>query len=147
MRNSKTGNPSYKTMENNKSLILFDGVCNLCNSSVQFILLRDKKDRFRFASLQSDYGQSILKQYNLPTEHFDSLALVENGKLYKKSSGALRIARRLNSLWPMLYAFIIVPPFIRNFVYDFIAKNRYRWFGKKEECMLPRPEWRQKFLG
>jgi predicted DCC family thiol-disulfide oxidoreductase YuxK len=134
-------------MENNKSLILFDGVCNLCNSSVQFILLRDKKDRFRFASLQSDYGQSILKQYNLPTEQFDSLALVENGKLYKKSSGALRIARRLNSLWPMLYAFIIVPPFIRNFVYDFIAKNRYRWFGKKEECMLPRPEWRQKFLG
>jgi predicted DCC family thiol-disulfide oxidoreductase YuxK len=134
-------------MENNKSLILFDGVCNLCNSSVQFILLRDKKDRFRFASLQSDYGQSILKQYNLPTDKFNSLALVENGKIYQKSTGALRIARKLKGLWPMLYGFIIVPPFIRNLVCDIIAKNRYRWFGKKEECMLPRPEWKQKFLG
>ena len=134
-------------MENNKSLILFDGVCNLCNSSVQFILLRDKKDRFRFASLQSDYGQSILKQYNLPTDKFNSLALVENSKIYQKSTGALRIARKLKGLWPMLYGFIIVPPFIRNLVYDIIAKNRYRWFGKKEECMLPRPEWKQKFLG
>jgi predicted DCC family thiol-disulfide oxidoreductase YuxK len=134
-------------MENNKSLILFDGVCNLCNSSVQFILLRDKKDKFRFASLQSDYGQSILKQYNLPTDKFNSLALVENSKIYQKSTGALRIARKLKGLWPMLYGFIIVPPFIRNLVYDIIAKNRYRWFGKKEECMLPRPEWKQKFLG
>ena len=134
-------------MENDKSLILFDGVCNLCDSSVQFILLRDKKDRFRFASLQSDYGQIILKQHNLPTEKFNSLALIENGKLYQRSTGALRIARRLKGAWPMLFAFIIVPPFIRNFVYDFIARNRYRWFGKKESCMMPRPEWKQKFLG
>jgi predicted DCC family thiol-disulfide oxidoreductase YuxK len=134
-------------MENDKSLILFDGVCNLCDSSVQFILLRDKKDRFRFASLQSDYGQNILKQHNLPTEKFNSLALIENGKLFQRSTGALRIARRLKGAWPMLFAFIIVPPFIRNFVYDFIARNRYRWFGKKESCMMPRPEWKQKFLG
>jgi predicted DCC family thiol-disulfide oxidoreductase YuxK len=134
-------------MENDKSLILFDGVCNLCDSSVQFILLRDKKDRFRFASLQSDYGQNILKQHNLPTEKFNSLALIENGKLYQRSTGALRIARRLKGAWPMLFAFIIVPPFIRNFVYDFIARNRYRWFGKKESCMMPRPEWKQKFFG
>ena len=134
-------------MENDKRLILFDGVCNLCDSSVQFILLRDKKDRFRFASLQSDYGQNILKQHNLPTEKFNSLALIENGKLYQRSTGALRIARRLKGAWPMLFAFIIVPPFIRNFVYDFIARNRYRWFGKKESCMMPRPEWKQKFLG
>jgi predicted DCC family thiol-disulfide oxidoreductase YuxK len=134
-------------MENDKSLILFDGVCNLCDSSVQFILLRDKKDRFRFASLQSDYGQNILKQHNLPTEKFNSLALIENGKLYQRSTGALRIARRLKGAWPMLFAFIIIPPFIRNFVYDFIARNRYRWFGKKESCMMPRPEWKQKFLG
>lgn len=134
-------------MENDKSLILFDGVCNLCDSSVQFILLRDKKDRFRFASLQSDYGQNILRQYNLPTEKFNSLALIENGKLYQRSTGALRIARRLKGAWPMLFAFIIVPPFIRNFVYDLIARNRYRWFGKKESCMMPRPEWKQKFLG
>jgi predicted DCC family thiol-disulfide oxidoreductase YuxK len=134
-------------MEDNKSLILFDGVCNLCNSSVQFILLRDPKDHFRFASLQSDYGQSILKQHNLPTDKFNSLALIENGKLYQRSTGALRIARRLKGLWPMLYAFIIVPPFIRNFVYDLIARNRYRWFGQKESCMMPRLEWKQKFLG
>jgi predicted DCC family thiol-disulfide oxidoreductase YuxK len=134
-------------MEDNKSLLLFDGVCNLCNSSVQFILLRDKKDRFRFASLQSDYGQSLLREHNLPTESFNSLVLVENGKIYQKSTAALRIARKLKGLWPLLFAFIIIPPFIRNFVYDIIAKNRYRWFGKKEECMLPRPEWKQKFLG
>ena len=134
-------------MEDNKSLLLFDGVCNLCNSSVQFILLRDKKDRFRFASLQSDYGQDLLREHNLPTETFNSLVLVENGKVYKKSTAALRIARKLKGLWPLLFAFIIIPPFIRNFVYDIIAKNRYRWFGKKEECMLPRPEWKQKFLG
>jgi predicted DCC family thiol-disulfide oxidoreductase YuxK len=134
-------------MENNKSLLLFDGVCNLCNSSVQFILLRDKKDRFRFASLQSDYGQNLLREHNLPTESFNSLVLVENDKVYKKSTAALRIARKLKGLWPLLFAFIIIPPFIRNFVYDIIAKNRYRWFGKKEECMLPRPEWKQKFLG
>jgi predicted DCC family thiol-disulfide oxidoreductase YuxK len=133
-------------MEDNKSLLLFDGVCNLCNSSVQFILLRDKKDRFRFASLQSDYGQNLLREHNLPTESFNSLVLVENGKVYKKSTAALRIARKLKGLWPLLFAFIIIPPFIRNFVYDIIAKNRYRWFGKKEECMLPRPEWKQKFL-
>jgi len=134
-------------MEDNKSLLLFDGVCNLCNSSVQFILLRDKKDRFRFASLQSDYGQNLLREHNLPTESFNSLVLVENDKVYKKSTAALRIARKLKGLWPLLFAFIIIPPFIRNFVYDIIAKNRYRWFGKKEECMLPRPEWKQKFLG
>jgi predicted DCC family thiol-disulfide oxidoreductase YuxK len=134
-------------MEDNKSLLLFDGVCNLCNSSVQFILLRDKKDRFRFASLQSDYGQNLLREHNLPTQSFNSLVLVENGKIYKKSTAALRIARKLKGLWPLLFAFIIIPPFIRNFVYDIIAKNRYRWFGKKEECMLPRPEWKQKFLG
>jgi predicted DCC family thiol-disulfide oxidoreductase YuxK len=134
-------------MENNKSLLLFDGVCNLCNSSVQFILLRDKKDRFRFASLQSDHGQNILKEHHLPTDKFNSLVLVENGKIYQKSTAALRIARKLKGLWPLLFAFIIIPPFIRNFVYDIIAKNRYRWFGKKDECMLPRPEWKQKFLG
>jgi predicted DCC family thiol-disulfide oxidoreductase YuxK len=134
-------------MEDNKSLLLFDGVCNLCNSSVQFILLRDKKDRFRFASLQSDYGQNLLREHNLPTESFNSLVLVENDKIYQKSTAALRIARKLKGLWPLLFAFIIIPPFIRNFVYDIIAKNRYRWFGKKEECMLPRPEWKQKFLG
>ncbi len=134
-------------MEDNKSLLLFDGVCNLCNSSVQFILLRDKKDRFRFASLQSDYGQNLLREHNLPTETFNSLVLVENGKVFKKSTAALRIASKLKGLWPLLFAFIIIPPFIRNFVYDIIAKNRYRWFGKKEECMLPRPEWKQKFLG
>jgi len=134
-------------MENDNSLILFDGVCNLCNGSVQFVLLRDPKDRFRFASLQSDYGQLILKEHNLPTDKFNSLALIEKGKLYQRSTGALRIARRLKGAWPLLYAFIIVPPFIRNFVYDLIARNRYRWFGKKESCMMPRPEWKQKFLG
>lgn len=130
-----------------KSIILFDGVCNLCNGSVQFILLRDKKDSFRFASLQSDFGQELLTKYNLPTNDFNSFLVIENGKVYKKSTGALRVARRLNAAWPLLFGFIIIPAFLRNAIYDLIAKNRYRWFGKKAECMLPRPEWKQKFLG
>jgi predicted DCC family thiol-disulfide oxidoreductase YuxK len=134
-------------MENNKAIVLFDGVCNLCNGSVQFIMLRDKKDYFRFASLQSDYGQQLLKQYSLPTDNFNSFVVIENGKVYKRSTGALRVAKRLSGAWPLLYAFIIVPAFIRNAVYNLIARNRYRWFGKKAECMLPRPEWKQKFLG
>lgn len=129
-----------------KAVILFDGVCNLCNASVQFVLLRDKKDYFRFASLQSEYGQVTLQKFNLPTQNFDSFILVENDVLYTQSTAALRVAKNISGAWKLLYAFIIIPPFIRNLVYNFIAKNRYKWFGKKEECMIPQPEWEQKFL-
>ena len=130
----------------NKAIILFDGVCNFCDRSVQFVLKRDKKAYFNFASLQSEIGQNLLEKYKIPKDKFESLVLIENDKAYLFSTGALRIARKLNGAWPLLYGFIIIPPFIRNFFYKLIANNRYRLFGKKEECMIPSPEWRSRFL-
>jgi len=127
-------------------VLLFDGVCNLCNSSVNFIIDRDPKQHFRFAALQSDYGQEKLKELGFNQESFDSLVLLSNGKVYRKSSAALRIAKKLNGLWPALYLFIIVPPFIRNAVYDLIGKNRYRWWGKRDSCRMPTPELKQRFV-
>jgi predicted DCC family thiol-disulfide oxidoreductase YuxK len=130
----------------NKAIILFDGVCNFCDSSVQFVLKRDKKAYFNFASLQSEIGQELLEKHKIPKDKFESLVLIENDKAYLFSTGALRIARKLNGAWPLFYGFIIIPPFIRDFFYKLIANNRYRLFGKKEECMIPRPEWRSRFL-
>lgn len=127
-------------------VVLFDGVCNLCSGTVQFVIRHDAKNRFQFASLQSSYGQKILQQYQLPTNVFNSFILLENDKIFTRSTAALRVAKRLRGLWPLLYAFSIIPPFIRNAVYDWIAKNRYNWFGKQETCWLPTPELRDRFL-
>jgi predicted DCC family thiol-disulfide oxidoreductase YuxK len=126
-------------------VILFDGVCNFCDASVQFILDRDDKEMFRFASLQSEAGQELLKKYNVP-DGVDSMILIEDGKVYYKSAAALRISRHLKGAWKLLYALIIVPAPIRNLVYDLIAKNRFKWFGKKDSCMLPPPNVRKRFL-
>lgn len=128
-------------------VILFDGVCNFCNSSVQFVIKRDPKQQFRFASLQSEFGQHVLAQHQLPQNDFNSFILLQEGNIYTKSTAALKVAKQLSGLWPMLYGFIIIPPFIRNAVYSFIAQNRYRWFGKREACMLPSPQQRNLFLG
>ena len=127
-------------------IILFDGVCNLCNKSVQFIIKWDKKDLFRFTSLQSETGQALLSNYNLSSSDLSSFILIENEKAYTRSTGALRVARKLSGAWPLLYAFIIIPPFIRNALYNFIATNRYKWFGKQESCWLPFTELKNKFL-
>lgn len=127
-------------------VVLFDGVCNLCSSTVQFIIKHDKKKQFRFASLQSNFGQEVMKHFGLPVNELNSFILLEQGKIYTKSTGALRLTKKLDGLLPLLYAFIIVPPFIRNAVYSFVAKNRYKWFGKKEACWLPTPELRKRFL-
>jgi predicted DCC family thiol-disulfide oxidoreductase YuxK len=127
-------------------IVLFDGVCNLCNRSVQFIIKRDKKKQFRFASLQGRAGQQFLQQFNLPANDFNSFVLVENSKVYTRSTAALRMFRKLGGGWTLLYAFIIIPPFLRNAVYDWIARNRYKWYGKREECMVPSPELRERFL-
>jgi predicted DCC family thiol-disulfide oxidoreductase YuxK len=127
-------------------VILFDGLCNLCSSVVQFVIKRDKKGLFKFASLQSAFGQSLLQQQQLSSTAFHSFVLYTNGKIYTKSTGALRVARHLSAPWPVLYLFLIIPVFIRNGVYDFIAKNRYRWFGKKAACWVPTPELKIKFL-
>src|ERR1700741_524545 len=106
-------------------VIFFDGICNLCTGAVQFVIRHDPSHQFRFASLQSEVGQQLLKQYNLPTEEFGSFILFEKGKVYTRSAAALRMVKKLNGLWPALYAFMIVPPFIRNGVYNWVAKNRY----------------------
>jgi len=127
-------------------IILFDGMCNLCSESVQFVLKRDPKLKFRYASLQSNFGQEIATKYQLPAKDFDSFLLLEGDKLYMRSTAALRVLKRLNGLWPLLYGLIIIPPFIRNVIYDWIAANRYKWFGKKTECWIPRPEWKDLFL-
>ena len=128
------------------SIILFDGVCNLCNGAVKFVIKRDNRNHFLFASLQSDEGKQIVEEHNFPDNKMKSFFLVENGKVYDRSTAALRVARRLTGLWPLLYGFIIVPGFIRDGVYNWIAKNRYQWFGKKDECMVPTPELKAKFL-
>ncbi|RST72743.1 thiol-disulfide oxidoreductase DCC family protein [Siminovitchia acidinfaciens] len=127
------------------SIVLFDGICNFCDASVQFIIKNDPKGNFRFASLQSDIGQKLLKEYNVPAD-VDSIVLIENDKAYCKSAAALKICRHLNGLWKIAYTFIIIPAPLRNLVYDLIARNRYKWFGKKESCILPSPEVQSRFL-
>lgn len=127
-------------------VILFDGVCNFCNGAVNFTIKRDKHKTIKFAALQSDIGQALLKQYGLPGDFISSFLFIENGKVYSRSTAALRVCRYLKALWPLCYGFIIVPAFIRNAVYDFIAKNRYKWFGQKDECMVPTPDVRARFL-
>jgi len=127
-------------------VVLFDGVCNLCSSSVQYIIKRDKKNLFRFASLQSEIANKMLKGHNLSTTEFDSFVLIENGEIYKKSTGALKVAKNLSGAIKLCYGFIIVPAFIRDVVYNLVAGNRYRWFGKKEACWIPTPEISSRFL-
>jgi len=133
-------------MMQNNPVVLFDGVCNLCNSSVQFLIRKDRQARLRFASLQSEFGQAVLQKFNLPQNNFSSFVLLEGEKIYLRSSAALRITRYLGGFWRVFQIFWIVPPFVRDAIYDFIAKNRYKWFGKKPECMLPSPELKERFL-
>ena len=133
-------------MNSSNSVILFDGVCNLCNHSVQFIIKRDKKNQLLFASLQGKTGQEILKKFNLPANDFNSFILLEGDKIYARSTAALRIAKKLGGGWKLLYGFMIIPRFIRDAVYNLIAKNRYKWFGKRDECMIPTPELKERFL-
>lgn len=128
-----------------ENIILFDGVCNLCNSSVQFIIKRDPKGHFKFASIQSETGRSLLKQYGVDKE-IDSFILIEHQRIYLKSSAALRVCRNLNGLWKLLTILRILPSPFRDFFYDIIAKNRYKWFGKKESCMIPTKEMKKRFL-
>jgi predicted DCC family thiol-disulfide oxidoreductase YuxK len=136
-----------KELPKHKQLILFDGVCNLCNSSVNYVIKHDKSDVFRFAPLQGETGRAIIEKFNLDTAQTDSILLYTEGKNLKiKSSAALAIASKLGFPRNLLSVCYIVPPFIRNWVYDYVAKNRYKWYGKKEACMIPTPELKAKFL-
>lgn len=129
-----------------RDIILFDGVCNLCNGAVDFILDRDPEGHFAFASLQSEAGREILSRYGLSTEDFDSVVLVKGRKVYKKSRAALEIASKMKGAWPLLQVFKIVPSFVGDGIYNFIAVNRYRFFGKREACRFPTPDIRSRFL-
>lgn len=128
------------------NIVLFDGVCNFCNSTINFLIDRDSDHQLKFAPLQSEAGQALLKEYDLPTEDFESFVYISQGKVYQKSTAALQIAKKLNGAWKMLYAFVVIPGFVRNAVYTLIARNRYKWFGKKEACRIPSPEERARFL-
>ncbi len=127
-------------------IILFDGVCNLCNGLVRFIIKRDKIGRFKFASLQSDFGRQWLQQIGKTNNEFDSVVLVKEKKYYLKSTGVLKILKDLGGVWKVFYIFMIVPRPIRDFVYDMIAKSRYRIFGKRDTCMIPTPDLKERFL-
>lgn len=128
-----------------RPVILFDGVCNYCNAMVNFVIRQDKEQKFSFAPLQSSAGQKLLHRYNL-SKSFDSFVLLSNGKAYLRSSAAFRVLNQLPWYWKWTQFFWIVPPFIRNSVYDLIARNRYKWFGKKDSCMIPTPELKSRFL-
>jgi len=127
-------------------IILFDGVCNFCNSAVNFTIKRDKQNKIRFAALQSEAGRQLVQQHGLPVDDMRSFLFIENGTVYNRSTAALKVCRYLSGLWPLCYGLIIVPAFIRNGIYDWIAKNRYKWFGERQECMIPTPEVRARFL-
>ncbi len=126
------------------TIVLFDGVCNLCNAAVNFIIDRDPRAVFHFAPLQSDIGQALTRQWHL--EHEDTIVLVEDGRCYVRSTAALRIARRLGGAWPLLSVLLAVPAPLRDAAYRFVARHRYRWFGTRDACRLPTPELRSRFL-
>lgn len=130
----------------NSNLLLFDGVCNLCNGVVQFVIRHDTAGRFRFAALQSEAGQALLQQFGLPTTQFDSFVYVKDGQFYTESTAALRVARDMGGAVSLLWGLMIVPRFIRDAVYRLVARNRYRIFGKQDACMIPTPELKSRFL-
>ena len=133
-------------MTDEHAVVLFDGVCNLCNASINFVIDHDPEGYFKFAPLQSDEADEILERCSQASGTLESIVLIEDGTCYDRSSAALRIARRLTGGWPLLYGFLAVPRPIRDFVYDWISHNRYRWFGKRDKCRVPTPELQERFL-
>lgn len=130
----------------NKTILLFDGYCNLCHSSVQFVLKHEKNNEIYFTSLQSPTGIEILNHYSINPKEIDSLVLIEKNKAYIKSTAALRITKYLKGLYPICFSLLIIPSFIRNWVYDYVAKNRYKWFGKMDNCLVPDGNLLKRFL-
>ncbi len=128
-------------------LLLFDGVCNLCTGSVKFVIKHDRRERFRFASLQSPYARQLLGVPDGEEDPLSSMLLIVDGRLLSQSTAVLNVARRLDAPWPLASVFLLVPPFLRNWVYAWIGKRRYRWFGEKEACWLPDPKLAARFLG
>jgi predicted DCC family thiol-disulfide oxidoreductase YuxK len=131
---------------NDFAILLFDGECNLCNHLVQFIIPRDPKAYFRFAALQSERGRQLLEHHHLPMDMMNTVILIEKGQLYTKSTAALKLTRKLYRFWPILYVFSVIPTFIRDPIYNWVARNRYKWFGQREVCMIPTAENKLRFL-
>jgi predicted DCC family thiol-disulfide oxidoreductase YuxK len=127
-------------------ILLFDGVCNLCNGTVQFVIERDPKATVKFASLQSAFAAQQFQSLGIANDYLDSIVLLEEGKVFVKSTAAIRLSRHLSGLWPVLRLLLIIPRPIRDLVYDWVARNRYRWFGKQETCWIPTPELRARFV-
>ncbi len=130
----------------NYSIVFFDGVCNFCNGTINVLIDRDKRRRFRYASLQSDIGMEMCRKHDYSTEHFESIILQEGDRIYDRSTAVLRIAKGLGGFYCLLYGLIVIPKFFRDTVYMFLSRNRYKWFGKKDNCRLPTPEERSLFL-
>lgn len=130
----------------NHQVIIFDGVCNLCNGFIQFIIKNDKKNKFKFCSLQSEQGQNIIKQNSKDLKNIDSVLLFTNNQIYNKSTAVLKIAKTLGFPYNIIKITSVIPVKLRDRIYDFIAKNRYRWFGKKTSCWIPTSELKEKFL-
>ena len=133
-------------LEVQNPVILFDGVCNLCSGSVRFIINRDPSGIFKFAPLQSETGKNFVSQFDLSNRKLDSIILIENSNYYLRSTAALKIAQRLGALWPLLSLLRLVPRPIRDYIYDIVARNRYKWYGKRMECMVPDADIKSRFL-
>ena len=138
----KTEDPNTE----NRNIVFFDGLCNLCEASVQLIIKNDPKGHFHFSSLQSDFAKDFLGSKISTLLDPKSIILWQNGKLFERSTAALKVAKKMSGFYPLLYILIIIPRFIRNFFYDAVAKNRYDWFGKKDACMIPTAELRERFI-
>ena len=146
MGDLKTRQPSQYPASDDRPLIIFDGVCHLCNASVAFIIRRDPRGVFSFTPLQGDLAQQILRDVPAQVKNADSVLLIENGRVYDRSEAALRICRRLPWPWNWIWVLRLIPKGIRDSVYGLVARNRYRWFGRSEACMMPRTEWKDRFL-
>lgn len=142
-----SGRNSSQVTEEAKWLVLFDGICHFCNNSVNFIMDRDPDKNFLFAPLQSDYAQDKLNTAGEPIQEMDTIIVLHGLKIYKRSRAALEITRRLSGLWPLCYAAIIIPAFIRDAAYNLLARNRYKWFGKMDACRIPTPDQKERFRG
>ena len=127
-------------------VIFFDGICNPCNSSINFVIDRDPKEYFKFASLQSPIAKEILSAYEVNSIDLESIIFYSNHKVYHRSRAALEIVKRMKGAWPILYIFIIIPKFIRDFFYNLVARNRYKWFGKQDTCRIPTPDIKSRFI-
>lgn len=137
---------NVRDIPTDKPLLLFDGVCNLCNGAVQWVIRHDPAGKVHFAALQSDTGQWVLEQAGLPREELSTVVLYHQNQLYTRSDAALKVLQQLGGAWSLLYIFRLIPRPVRDTVYDWIARNRYRWFGKRESCMIPTPELKSRFL-